>query len=69
MTKIYKPRHKSTPERRARKRFLRENRKNKGVSTEAKRQAYNSQVREARDLTGLEDNSLALLTAGLMSIR
>jgi hypothetical protein len=47
---------------RIQKRFQRENRKNKGAGTEAKRQTYNAKVRKAREhlCAGSDADALSL---------
>ena len=50
------------------KRFRRENRPNKGVATEAARQAHNDRVRKARHSVGdLGDDYALLLASALLS--
>lgn len=62
-----------TQQQRAQKRFKRENRDNKGVSTAAKMQAQNYQVRMARQTLGPgldgADDSMMLMAAALIGKR
>lgn len=58
-----------SPQQRAAKRLERERRKNKGVSTEAKRQKHNDNVRKARIRVGnlrTSDERMLLLAASMV---